>query len=213
MNPVDQWHYETLGKAACEALKKNGFDAVYVATGAEALERVAALIKPGMKVGFGGSMTVKAIGVDAKAKELGAVILDHNAPGLDADRKMEILRAQLTCDLFISGSNAVTLDGDLVNVDRNGNRVGALSFGPRKTVVVAGANKVVRDIDEALARIETTASPKNNKRLGMPNPCVKTGTCEDCRGEARICRIYQILRRKPGMSDFTVIVVGESLGF
>ena len=213
MNPVEQWHNETLGKAACEALKKSGFDAVYVATGAEALERVAAMIKPGMKVGFGGSMTVKAIGVDQKAKTLGAEILDHNAPGLDPDRKMDVLRAQLTCDLFVSGSNAITLDGDIVNVDRNGNRVGALSFGPKKTVVVVGTNKIVRDIDEALARIETTASPMNNKRLNMPNPCVKTGTCEDCRGEARICRIYQILRRKPGMSDFTVIVVGESLGF
>lgn len=213
MNPVEQWHNETLGKAACEALKKSGFDAVYVATGAEALERVAAMIKPGMKVGFGGSMTVKAIGVDQKAKALGAEILDHNAPGLEPERKMEILRGQLTCDLFVSGSNAITLDGDIVNVDRNGNRVGALSFGPKKTVVVVGTNKIVRDIDEALARIETTASPMNNKRLSMPNPCVKTGTCEDCRGEARICRIYQILRRKPGMSDFTVIVVGESLGF
>jgi L-lactate utilization protein LutB len=213
MNPVDQWHYETLGRAACEALKKNGFEAMYVATGREALERVAEFIKPGMKMGFGGSMTVKAIGVPEKAKELGAVILDHNAPGIDKDRKLEVMRAQLSCDLFVSGSNAITLEGDIVNVDGNGNRVAALTFGPKKTVVVVGANKIVRDIDEALARIETVASPMNNKRLERPNPCVKTGTCEDCRGETRICRVYQILRRKPSLSDFTVVIVGESLGF
>jgi L-lactate utilization protein LutB len=213
MNPVDQWHYETLGKAACEALKKNGFEALYVANGREALDRVASMIKPGMRIGFGGSMTVKAIGVQEKAKAIGAEILDHNAPGLDAGTKMEILRAQLVCDLFVSGSNAITLEGDIVNVDGNGNRVAALTFGPKKIVVVVGANKVVRDIDEALARVETTAAPMNNKRLDKPNPCVKTGTCEDCRGETRICRIYQILRRKPSLSDFTVIVVGESLGF
>jgi L-lactate utilization protein LutB len=213
MNPVELWHSETLAKAACEALKKNGFEAHYAATGAEALERVAAMIKPGMKVGFGGSMTVKAIGAAEKAAALGATVLDHNAPGLDPERKMEVLRAQLCCDLFLSGSNAVTLDGDIVNADRNGNRVAALSFGPKKTVVVVGANKIVRDIDEALARIETTAAPMNNKRLNMPNPCVKSGQCEDCQGESRICRIYQILRRKPGYSDFTVIVLGESLGF
>ena len=213
MTPVEQWRYDAMGKSACEALKKNGFEAMYVSTGAEACEKVAAMIKPGMKVGFGGSMTVKAIGVQERAAALGASILDHNAPALEAERKMEILRAQLSCDLFLSGANAITLDGDIVNVDRNGNRVAALCFGPKKTVVVVGANKIVRDIDEALARIETMAAPMNNKRLGMPNPCVKSGQCEDCQGESRICRIYQILRRKPGYSDFTVIVVGESLGF
>jgi L-lactate utilization protein LutB len=213
MNPVEAWRFETIGKEACEALKKAGFDAHYVATGAEAAERVAALVKPGMKIGFGGSMTVKAIGLPDRIKSLGGVVLDHNAPGLDSSKKMEIMRAQLTCDLFVSGSNAVTLEGDIVNVDGNGNRVAALTFGPRKTIVVVGANKVTRDLDEALARIETVASPMNNKRLDKPNPCVKTGTCEDCKGEGRICRVYQILRRKPFLSDFTVIVVGESLGF
>jgi L-lactate utilization protein LutB len=213
MNAVEEWRYETIGKEAAEALKRSGFDARFVRKGEEALEMIASLVKPGMKVGFGGSMTLRAIGAPEKAKALGAEILDHNAPGLDPARKLEILRAQLTCDLFLSGSNAVTLEGDIVNVDGNGNRVAALTFGPKKTVVVVGANKVVRDLDEALARLETVASPMNNRRLDRPNPCVKTGTCEDCRGETRICRVYQILRRRPSLSDFTVIVVGESLGY
>ena len=158
-------------------------------------------------------MTLRAIGAPDKVKALGAVILDHNAPGLELEAKLDILRAQLTSDLFLSGSNAVTLEGDIINVDGNGNRVAALAFGPKKTVVVVGANKIVRDLDEALERIETVASPMNNKRLEKPNPCAKTGTCEDCRGETRICRAYQILRRRPSLSDFTVIVVGENLGF
>jgi hypothetical protein len=213
MTAVDEWHYEVIGKSACEALKRSGFDARFAQKGEEALAIVASFVKPGMKVGFGGSMTLRAIGAPDKVKALGAEILDHNAPGLDPARKLEILRAQLTCDLFLSGSNAVTLEGDLVNVDGNGNRVAALTFGPRKIVVVVGANKVVRDLDEALARIETMAAPMNNKRLERPNPCVKSGTCEDCRGETRICRVYQILRRRPSLSDFTVVVVGESLGF
>lgn len=213
MNPVEQWHAEALGKAACAALEKNGFEAVYVPTGAEALERLAAYAKPGMKVGFGGSMTLRGIGAQDRLRELGAEILDHNAPGLEPARKLEILRAQLTCDLFVSGSNALTLEGEIVNVDGNGNRVAALSFGPRKTVVVVGVNKVVRDLDEAWDRIETRASPMNNRRLERPNPCVKAGTCQDCKGETRICRIYSVLERKPSLSDFTVMVVGESLGF
>jgi L-lactate utilization protein LutB len=213
MTTVEEWRYEAIGKAACDALKRNGFDARFARTGAEALEIVASFVKPGMKVGFGGSMTLRAIGVPEKAKALGATILDHNAPGLDQERKLVILRAQLCCDLFVSGSNAVTLEGDIVNVDGNGNRVAALTFGPKKTVVVIGANKVVRDLDEALSRIETEAAPMNNKRLDRPNPCVRTGTCEDCRGESRICRAYQILRRRPFLSDFTVVVVGEPLGY
>ncbi|HTX71254.1 MAG TPA: lactate utilization protein [Rectinemataceae bacterium] len=213
MSAVEQWHSETIGRAACEALKRNGFDAQYVHGAAEALELVASFVRPGMSVGFGGSMTVRALGASDRIKELGGTILDHNAPGLDPTRKLEILRAQLTCDLFLSGSNAVTLEGDIVNVDGNGNRVAALTFGPRKTVVVVGTNKIVRDLDEALARIETRAAPLNNKRLDRPNPCTKAGLCQDCQGETRICRVYQILRRKPSLSDFTVIVVGENLGY
>lgn len=213
MTAVEQWRYEALGKRACEALKSNGFDAHYAATGAEAWTRVAGFVKAGMKVGLGGSMTVAAIGAREKVAQLGAEVLDHNAPGLDAARKLEIRREQLTCDVFLSGSNAVTLEGDIVNVDGAGNRVAALTFGPKKTVVVVGANKIVRDLDEAFERLETIASPMNNKRLDQPNPCVKTGHCEDCKGATRICRVYQILRRKPSLSDFTVIVVGEALGY
>lgn len=213
MNPVETWHAEALGAQAVKALQKNGFDAVYAATAAEAADKVLSYIKSGASVGFGGSMTVKALGIQEKAAAKGAVLLDHNAPGLAPEKKLEILRKQLTCDVFVSGSNAVTLEGDIVNVDGNGNRVAALTFGPSKAVVVVGTNKIVRDLDEAFARVETYASPMNNKRLDKPNPCVKTGTCEDCQGETRICRVYQILRRKPSLSDFTVVIVGENLGF
>lgn len=213
MNPVESWHNETLGTKACEALKKNFFDARYVATAAEALELLASFAKPGMKVGLGGSMTVKGMGAHDKLKELGAELLDHNAPGLTPEQKLDILRGQLLSDLFVCSSNALTLEGELLNVDRNGNRLAALAFGPKKVVVIVGVNKIVRDLDEALARVELYASPMNNKRLNMPNPCVKSGECLDCQGPDRICRIYQILRRKPGMTDFTVIVVGEPLGY
>ncbi|HSV55658.1 MAG TPA: lactate utilization protein, partial [Magnetospirillaceae bacterium] len=213
MNPVETWHAEALGAQAVRALQKCGFDAVYVASAAEAAEKVMSFIKPGASVGFGGSMTVKGLGIQEKAKAVGATLLDHNAPGLAPEKKQEILRKQLTCDVFISGSNAVTLEGDLVNVDRNGNRLAALAFGPSKTIVVAGTNKIVPDVDSAFSRLERYSGPMNNKRLDQPNPCVKTGICEDCQGETRACRIYQILRRKPGYSDFTVIIVGENLGF
>jgi hypothetical protein len=213
VNPVELWRARTLGTEACEALRKNGFDAAYVDSGADALEMITRLVKPGMTVGFGGSMTLRAIGAPEKMRELGAVILDHNAPGLAPEDKPAVMRSQLTCDLFLASSNAVTLEGEIVNVDNTGNRVAALTFGPKKTVVVVGVNKLVRDLDEAFDRVETRAAPMNNKRLEAPNPCIKAGTCQDCHGETRICRVYQILRRRPKASDFTVIVVGEELGY
>lgn len=213
MQEVHSWHDEALATAVVDALNHNGFTARYFANREELLTQVTAMLVPGITVGFGGSMTVRELGIVEQAEAQGCVLLDHNAPGLDADARREILRRQLTADLFISGTNAITLDGELVNVDGNGNRVAALSFGPKKTLVIAGVNKIVRDVDEAFARIERTASPKNNKRLNKPNPCTKTGYCMDCDIETRICRIYSVLRRKPSASDFSVFIIGERLGF
>jgi len=213
MDTVASWRSETIGESAAKALKKNGFDAIYVKTGAEAAEIVAKHLKNGSTIGFGGSMTVKALGIQDRAAAAGCELLDHNAPGLAPEAKTKILKRQLTSDVFVSGSNAVTLEGEIVNVDGTGNRVAALSYGPAKTIVVVGINKIVRDLDEAFARIETYAAPMNNKRLDRPNPCVKAGVCMDCDGDTRICRVYQILRKRPLGTDFTVIVVGEELGY
>ncbi len=213
MDQVNQWRSGVLGETAVKALKKNGFDAVYVESREAAAELVAKNFAKGKSVGFGGSMTVKALELQEKAQAAGCEVLDHNVPGLEPAAKLAMLRRQLTCDVFVSGTNALTLEGELINVDGNGNRVAALTFGPAKTVVVVGANKLVRDLDEGFARLELYASPMNNKRLSRPNPCVKTGVCMDCDGDTRICRVYQILRKKPSLSDFTVVIVGEELGF
>jgi L-lactate utilization protein LutB len=213
MDTVTKWRSDTLGESAVKALVKNGFDAMYVSDKAAALEKVASLITDGASVGFGGSMTIKGLGIPDLVRAKGCEILDHGVAGLEPAEKLRIMRRQLTCDVFIASSNAVTLDGDIVNIDGNGNRVAALTFGPLKTIVVVGVNKLVRDIDEALVRLEVYASPMNNKRLGLPNPCVKAGVCMDCDGHTRICRVYQILRKKPSLADFTVIVVGEDMGF
>lgn len=213
MDELHAWHAETLATETIEALKKHGFDAVFLKSPQEAIDFLSPKLLPGMKIGFGGSMTIKGLGIQKLAEKAGCIILDHNAPGLTADQKTDILRSQLTCDLFISGSNAVTMDGEIVNVDANGNRVAALTFGPKEIVVVMGINKIVTSLDEAFERIETIAAPINNKRLNRPNPCTKTGVCMDCNGPMRSCRIYQILKRCPALSKFTVVIVGEQMGF
>lgn len=213
MNAVAARHHAALADRAIRALQRNGFDAHFAPTAAEAAARVLSFAQPGQSVGFGGSMTIGALGVREELQRRGAVLLDHNAAELSPAEKREVQRRQLTCDLFLSSSNALTLDGALVNVDGNGNRVAALSFGPAKTVVVIGANKIVKDEAAAWARLQTVASPMNAMRLGKPTPCTKTGACQDCDGDTRICRVYQVLRRRPSLSDFTVIVVGEPLGY
>jgi len=213
MTEVEMWSAAARAEVTCAALVKHGFDAVFVQTKEEAADLVMKFIKPGMKIGFGGSMTIMALGIQGKAEAAGAVLLDHNRPGITPGERVEVMRSQLTCDVFVSSSNAVTMKGEILNIDGNGNRVAALTFGPRKTVVVMGANKIAVDEKEAWDRIEAWASPMNNKRLARENPCVKAGQCMDCQNPGRICRVYQVLRRKPFPSDFTVIIVGENLGY
>jgi len=205
--------YEARGLRTVAALQKNGFDALYVPNAALAAEKVLDFVSSGAKVGFGGSYTIKSMNIQELAAKKDAIILDHNAPGLGAEEKMDILRAQLTSDVFISSANAVTMDGMLLCVDGNGNRVAAMSFGPKKNVVVAGLNKIVANLGEVYERLTAYASTLNNIRFQKPNPCVTQGYCADCALPTRICRAYLELRRRPGLSDYTVIIVGEELGF
>lgn len=126
---------------------------------------------------------------------------------------MEIRRKQLTCDVFLTGTNAVTIDGRLVNTDGVGNRVAAMIFGPKKVIIAVGINKIVKDIAEAEKRIKLYAAPMNNKRLNLPNPCIRTGECMDCQGPTRICNVTTILNKRPMLTDIHIFVVGEDLGF
>lgn len=213
MKETEKWHAKTLGEAACAALKKNGFAALYMDSASQAADWIAAQVTTGMSVGTGGSMTLASLAIHDRLEGMGARVLNHSRAGLTPDEKMEVMRAQLTSDLFLSGCNAITLEGELYNIDGNGNRVAALTFGPKKTVVVAGYNKIVRDMREAEDRLKLVASPLNNKRLGTGNPCTKTGRCADCHADTRICKVYSVFKRKPGKSDFTVIIIGEALGY
>ena len=210
---IKQWHNEVIGERVVKALLKNDFHALYLAAKEQAVEYVLSHVAPGTRGGFGGSMTVKQLGLGQAVKEKGGVVLDHGQPGLTPEEKMEIMRQEVVSDLFLCSANAITLDGYLVNVDGNGNRVAAMTFGPKKVIVVAGVNKICTNTDAAFDRIRTTASPMNNKRLQLDNPCVKTGTCMDCDSKNRICRIFSVMKRKPRNTDITVLIIGEELGF
>lgn len=208
----EEWRRETLGRRVVEALRANQFDAVYCADRDEAEKVVLGYCGPGKVVAHGGSATLtRDMDIVPKVRATGATVVE-NAYG-KPEEMFEARRKQLLSDVFLCSVNAITAEGWLVSVDGAGNRTGAMTFGPRKVVVVAGANKVCRDLDAAWQRLETVASPMNMKRLGLPNPCVKTGYCADCRTDTRGCRIYTVLKRRPMLTDMTVVVVGEDLGY
>jgi hypothetical protein len=146
-------------------------------------------------------------------KAQGNLVYDHWLTGLSKEETLALRKAQLTSDLFLSSSNAVTLDGELVNIDGIGNRVAAMSFGPAKVILVAGYNKIVENTEEAIRRVRQEATPPNSKRLNMDVPCAKLGVCVECQSPNRACRIIVIHERKPLLTDVLVILVGEELGY
>lgn len=207
------WVYEQKCLKAVKALQKNGFEAVYCANQQEAYDNIMNEAKSADSIGFGGSVTIRGLQLIPALKQMGKEALDHQSPDLTADEKLQIRRRQLTCDLFLTGSNAVTLGGELVNVDGVGNRVAAMAFGPKKVIVVAGRNKITEDVDSALKRLKFIAGPANSRRLKSNVPCAYTGSCSDCDSPERLCRITVILDRKPLLSDIRVLIVNDDIGY
>ncbi len=208
------WSYEQKCAKAVEALGKNGFTAIYCRTAREAGDYILAEARNALSIGFGGSMSIVDLGIAETLREMGKELLMHSAPGLSPAERLAVMRRQLTCDLFLTGTNAVTLSGCLVNIDATGNRVGSMFFGPHKVIVVAGRNKLVDgDIADAVRRIKNCASPPNARRLNYSTPCAKTGFCVDCNSPDRICRITTVIDRKPRLTDLHVLVVNEEMGF
>ena len=215
MDPVMQWFLEDRGKRAVEALMKREFKALYVENQARAKDVILREIPPGASVGVGGSVTVRGLGILPDLKARGNKIIDHwESASLFSEENFQLRRAQQTCDVFITSTNAITLDGQLVNIDGGGNRVNAMGFGPRKAIVVAGVNKIVPDLESALRRIKEVTVPLNCKRINSSPPCILAGKCVDCRVPQRVCRITTIIEWKPPFfSDYLVVIVGENLGY
>ena len=213
MHEFKTWHDRTIGAKAVAALEKNHFTACYCSTRQEAVTQILEWIPAGATVGVGGSWTVNELGILEQLAERGHTVFNHNQPGLNAAQKQEMRLREQTCDVFLTGSNAVTLDGKLVNTDGAGNRVSAMIFGPQKVIVIAGVNKIVKDTAAAEERIKLVASPMNNKRLQLPNPCAASGECMDCQGPNRICNVTVTMHKRPMGTDLAVVIIGEELGF
>ncbi len=210
---LTSWSWEQKCRKAVAALELNGFTARYCPTPDDARRHILEQAADARSVGFGGSLSIVDLAVQADLAAAGKEILNHANPGLSPEEKVAVLRRQLTCDLFLCGTNALTLNGELVNIDATGNRVGAMQFGPKKVIVVAGRNKLVDGtIQDAIQRVKQWATPPNAKRLSYKTPCASTGFCSNCNAPDRLCRVTTIIDRRPRLTDLQVLVVNAAMG-
>lgn len=207
------WLHEQRCLKAVKSLRSNGFEAIYCPNRRDAYENIISAAQDAISIGIGGSMTLEELDLVPELCRMEKELLLRDLPGLTPEEQLAVRRRHLSCDLFLTGTNALTLAGQLVNVDGIGNRVGAMTFGPRKVIVVAGRNKIVLDLEAAFKRIRETAAPANAHRLDKKLPCALTGTCSDCQSPERICRITVILDRMPSLSDIRVLVVNADMGY
>jgi hypothetical protein len=203
---------EVVGK-----LRVNRFDVVLVENGKAALDQILEMVPAQLTVGVANSVTVRQIGVLEALKRRGNMVVDpisQNYQTVDFDEKtfMQTYRETLGTDVFISGTNAVTEDGKLVNIDGVGNRVAGIIWGSRKSIVVVGRNKIVKNTDEAIDRIKNVIAPTISRRRQFPLPCAKLGKCVDCNVPARACNITVIIEKRPVFTEVTVVMVDEDLG-
>lgn len=196
-----------------DRLKKSEMEALYFPTAKEAKAEVLKRIPPKAEVGIGGSLTLREMGLLEALEQRGNVIFDHWKETAK-EARMEIGKKQQRAEYFLTSTNALTMDGKLVNTDASGNRVTSMIFGPEKVIVITGVNKITKNLSEGLARIKKVASPKNCRRRKDPTPCAVDLICRDCDSPARLCRVTTIIERRPwGIKEFTVVLVGEELGY
>lgn len=203
-------------EAVKAALEANHFE-VRIADTAESARRIVLeeiLPATGAKsIAWGGSMTVAATGLYAALKEqAGIEMIDTLDLQPSLAEKWERRRRALLCDLFITGTNAVTEEGQLVNLDMWGNRVAAIAFGPNHVVIIVGRNKITADIDDAMFRVKSLAAPANAMRLDKKTPCAKTAFCEECRSPDRICNAWTITEKSYPKGRIKVVLVNQDLG-
>lgn len=206
------------------ALRKNNMQGIYVPCITDITKTVEDLLFKGAVITSGGSVSLKESGVWDLINSEKYCYVDRNKPCSSAE-KTEIMKTQIGADFYFCSANAITENGELVNVDGNSNRVAAIAFGPKKVIVIAGANKIVKNVEEGFLRVKEIAAPKNTVRLGLDTPCSKLGKCvaltrcdnpamtDGCESKNRICRNYLVTANQRESDRITVIICGESLGY
>lgn len=204
--------YENQAKTIIKNMEKRNFEGYYAATAQEAKEKVLSLMAEGSSIGWGGTMTMAEIGIFDAIKEKNYTLIDRTTAKTPEENR-EIYARTVLADYYLMSTNAITLDGELINIDGNGNRVACLIQGPRNVIIVAGMNKVVSDVESGYLRVKNIASPPNAVRLDRKTPCAVTGRCGDCYAPDCICSHTVVTRRCGIPGRIKIILVGEELGY
>ena len=204
-------YYEKRGQILVKNLRSRHFEAYYCANKQEALNKALELIPEGASVGWGGAMSCEQIGL-MKALHAGNYRPIDRSLAQSPEEREQMVRQMLTADVFLTGANGISLDGQMVNIDGTGNRVAAIVYGPETVLVIAGMNKVVDTLEDAVTRARTVAAPRNKQRFPFKTPCEVTGTCADCKSEGCICNQILITRNCRPVGRIKFVLVGEDLG-
>ena len=207
-----QLYYNKRGEILVKNLKSRHFDAYYCESKEDALAKAIELIPEGASVAWGGALSADQIGLTEAVRSGSYHVIDRSA-GKTPEEQKEIIRNWLFSDVFLTGANALSLDGQMVSIDGTGNRVAAICYGPDTVLVVAGMNKVEDTLDAAIRRARTVAAPMNKQRFQNQTPCEITGVCADCKSEGCICNQIVITRHCRPVGRIKFIIVGEDLGF
>ena len=211
LNPK-QKYYENISNTIIKNLSKRQIEGYYCKDSKSAVKKALELMPKGSSIGWGGSMSLVETGLmDAIQKEDYKTINRDTATNLEEQRK--IYAEICLSDFFLMSTNAITLDGELINIDGRGNRVAFLCYGPQNVIILAGMNKVVSDIESGFKRVRDIASPPNTVRLNKKTPCSITGKCEDCYSPDCICGQFVVTRRSAVPNRIKVILIGEELGY
>lgn len=212
MSALREQFYKKRGQVLVKNLKARHFDAYYCDNREEALKKALELIPKGSSVGWGGAKSAHEIGLLTAIRNGEYTAIDRESSKTQEERD-EVTKQTLFSDVFLTGANAISLDGQMVNIDGAGNRVAAIIYGPKTVLVIAGMNKVVDTLDAAMTRARTVAAPLNQQRFQLDNPCTVTGVCADCKSESCICNQIVITRHCRPIGRIKFILVGEELGF
>lgn len=205
-------YYEKRAEKLIANLRGRHFEAYYCATREDALAKALELIPEGASVGWGGAMSAGQIGLQEAVRAGNYKVIDREACSTP-EEKEQAARDCFCVDFFITGANALSMDGQIVNIDGMGNRIAAIVYGPKSVLVIAGMNKVEEDLEKAVNRARTVAAPMNQQRFLLNNPCTSTGVCADCKSETCICNQILITRHCRPAGRIKLILVGEELGF
>ncbi len=212
MTEQQKKYFAKRGNVLVKNLKSRHFDAHYCETREDALALALSLIPEGASVAWGGALSAQQIGLMDAVNQGPYHAIDRDKSKTPQERA-QMIREGLFADVFLTGANALSLDGEMVNIDGTGNRLAAINYGPKTILVIAGMNKVVDTLEDAITRARTVAAPMNKQRFANQTPCEVTGTCADCKAEGCICNQILITRHCRPAERIRFILVGEELGF